>query len=39
MQKKKNSKNLKNVDKKKLETNDSFMGILWRKEVESKINI
>jgi len=38
MQKQKN-KNLKKVDKKKLDILDRFLRILWKKEVEYKINI
>jgi len=37
MQKQKNT--LKKGDKKELETLDRFLRILWRKEVEYKINI
>jgi len=33
------NKKLKNVDKKKLDILDRFLRILWRKEVEYKINI
>ena len=37
---KQNNKNLKNVEKKKeLDVLDRFLKILWRKEVEDKINI
>ena len=39
MQKQKNYKNLKNVEKKDLDVLDRFVKILWRKEVEYKINI
>ena len=38
MQKKKNKK-LKNLDKKKLDILDRFLRILWRKDVEYKINL
>ncbi len=38
MQKQINNK-LKKVDKKKLNILDRFLTILWRKEVEYKINI
>jgi len=34
-----NNKKLKKVDKKELVTLDRFLRILWRKEVEYKINI
>jgi len=34
-----NNKKLKKVDKKKLDILDRFLRILWRKEVEYKINI
>jgi len=37
--KKQNNKNLKRVDDKKIDTLDRFLKILWRKEVEYKINI
>ena len=36
---KQNNKNLKNVKKKELDVLDRFLMILWRKEVEYKINI
>jgi len=36
---KQNNKKLKNVDKKGLDVLDRFLRILWRKEVEYKINI
>ena len=36
---KQNNKKLKIVDKKKLDVLDRFLKILWRKEVEYKINI
>ena len=36
---KQNNKNLKNVEKKELDVLDRFLQILWRKEVEYKINI
>ena len=36
---KQNNKNLKNVEKKELDVLDRFLKILWRKEVEDKINI
>ena len=36
---KKNNKNLKKVEKKELDVLDRFLRILWRKEVEYKINI
>ena len=38
MQKKDNEK-LRKIDKKKLDILDRFLEILWRKEVEYKINI
>ena len=38
MQKQNNNK-LKKVDKKELDVLDRFLRILWRKEVEDKINI
>ena len=38
MQKHENQK-LRKVDNKKLDILDRFLGILWRKEVEYKINI
>ena len=38
MQKRDNQK-LKKVDKNKLDTLDRFLNILWKKEVEYKINI
>ena len=36
---KQNNKKLKKVDKKELEILDRFLRILWKKEVEYKINI
>jgi len=36
---KQNNKKLKMVDKKELDVLDRFLKILWRKEVEYKINI
>ena len=36
---KQNNKKLKKVDEKELNTLDRFLRILWRKEVEYKINI
>ena len=36
---KQNNKKLKKVDKKELNALDKFLSILWRKEVEYKINI
>ena len=36
---KQNNKNLKNVEKKELDVLDRFLMILWRKEIEYKINI
>ena len=36
---KQNNKKLKKVDKKKLDILDRILRILWRKEVEYKINI
>ena len=36
---KQNNKKLKKVDKKQLDILDRFLRILWRKEVEYKINI
>ena len=36
---KQNDKKLKKVDKKVMDTLDRFLRILWRKEVEYKINI
>ena len=36
---KQNNKKLKKVDKKELEILDRFLRILWRKEVQYKINI
>jgi hypothetical protein len=36
---KQNNKKLKNADKKELDVLDRFLRILWRKEVEYKINI
>jgi len=36
---KQNNKKLKKFDKKQLEVLDRFLRILWRKEVEYKINI
>ena len=38
MQKRDNQK-LKKVDKNKLDSLDRFLNILWKKEVEYKINI
>ena len=38
MQKQKNKK-LKKLAKKKLDTLDRFLRILWKKEVEYKINV
>ena len=35
---KENKNNLKKVDKNKLDILDRFLRILWRKEVEYKIN-
>ena len=37
--KKQNHKKLENVDKKEFDIIDRFLRILWRKEVEYKINI
>jgi hypothetical protein len=37
--KKQNKKKIKSFDKKKLDVLDRFLRILWRKEVEYKINI
>jgi len=37
--KKQNHKKLENVDKKEFDITDRFLRILWRKEVEYKINI
>jgi len=34
-----NNKNLKKVDKKDLDILERFLTILWRKEVEYKLNI
>jgi len=34
-----NKKEIKSFDKKKLDVLDRFLRILWRKEVEYKINI
>ena len=36
---KQNNKKLKKVDNKKLDILDRFLRILWRKEVEYKINL
>jgi len=36
---KQNDKKLKKVDKRELDILDKFLRILWRKEVEYKINI
>ena len=36
---KQNDKKLKKVDKQELDVLDRFLRILWRKEVEYKINI
>jgi len=36
---KQNNEKLKKLDKKKLDISDRFLKILWRKEVEYKINI
>ena len=36
---KQNNKKLNKVDKKKLDILDRFLRILWKKEVEYKINI
>ena len=36
---KQNNKKLKKFDTKRLDTLDKFLRILWRKEVEYKINI
>jgi len=36
---KQNDKKLKKVDKNELDNIDRFLRILWRKEVEYKINI
>ena len=36
---KQNDKKIKRVDKKELDIIDRFLRILWRKEVEYKINI
>jgi len=36
---KQNNKKQKNVNKKELDSLDRFLRILWRKEVEYKINI
>jgi len=37
--KKQNNKTLKKIDKKELDILDRFLMILWRKEVEYKMNI
>tara|TARA_B100001029_G_scaffold135099_1_gene113982 strand:+ start:151 stop:267 length:117 start_codon:yes stop_codon:yes gene_type:complete len=37
--KKQNNKTLKKIDKKQLDILDRFLMILWRKEVEYKMNI
>ena len=37
--KKQNHKKLENVDKKEFDIIDRFLRILWRKEVEYRINI
>ena len=34
-----NNKKLKKVEKKELDTLDRFLRVLWKKEVEYKINI
>jgi len=39
MQKHDNNKRLKKIDKKEIDIVDRFLRILWRKEVEYKINI
>ena len=36
---KRDDQKLKKVDKNKLDTLDRFLNILWKKEVEYKINI
>jgi hypothetical protein len=36
---KRNNQKLKKVDKNKLDILDRFLNILWKKEVEYKINI
>ena len=36
---KQNNKKLKKIEKKELDVSDRFLRILWRKEVEYKINI
>jgi len=36
---KKNKKKIKSFDKKKLDVLDRFLRIIWRKEVEYKINV
>ena len=36
---KQNNKKLKKINKKELDILDRFLSILWRKEVEYKINI
>ena len=36
---KQNNKKIENVEKKELDVLDRFLRILWRKEVEYKINI
>ena len=36
---KRNDQNLKKVNKNKLNTLDRFLNILWKKEVEYKVNI
>jgi len=36
---KQNNKKIKSFDKKKLDVLDRFLRILWRKEIEYKINI
>ena len=36
---KQNNKNQKNIEKKEFDALDRFLKILWRKEVEYKINI
>jgi len=36
---KQNNKKIESFDKKKLDVLDRFLRILWRKEVEYKINI
>ena len=37
--KKQNNKTLKKIDKKELDILDRFLMILWKKEVEYKMNI